>query len=210
MQFKRVLISGEAIVVMVDMCSSSDIFEELILRNDLSSFDKFITKLKHYLARSQEVVLFDPYKFTGDGWILLFPGNTDGALLCQFLRGLSEFYRDTSKSILLPRLDTRPTVHGLTFGVEKGRVAKMTIFQQPEYIGRPISVACRLQAAVKATTRNPAYKGLISAGAFQDCFAHTTNLKGSARNIPLRNVRGGRAFRCKLVSFSPNKIAPRH
>ena len=199
MKFKRVMISGEAIVVAFDMCSSSDMLEELILRNDLSPYDHVLTRLKHYLAEAQESVLFDPYKFTGDGWILLFPGNTDGTSLWKFITDLSACYRATSEADLLPRLNTRPAMHGLTFGVERGPIAKMTIFQQTEYVGRPIVIACRLQAAVKGATRNPAYKALVSASVFDDYFARIGKLGALNRNVSLHNIRGGRTFRCKLV-----------
>lgn len=203
MKFKRILISGEAIVLAFDMCSSSDILEELILRHDLSPYDRVITKLKHYLAYAQEWVLFDPYKFTGDGWILLFPGNTSGASLWKFIAGLSGCYRAISESDLLPRLNTRPTTLGLTFGIERGPIAKMTIFQQAEYVGRPIIVACRLQAAVKGVTSNPAYKALVSASAFNDYFAELGKVGAISRNVSLGNIRGGRTFRCKLIRTFP-------
>jgi hypothetical protein len=63
---------GDSIVVALDMCSSSDVIEELTLRGDLKRLQNFLTTLKEYLASAQKRVVFDPYKFTGDGWILLF------------------------------------------------------------------------------------------------------------------------------------------
>lgn len=62
------------------MCSSSDIIEELTLSGDLRCYDQLLTSLKEYLAKAQDTVLFDPYKFTGDGWILLLPKDTSGDL----------------------------------------------------------------------------------------------------------------------------------
>ena len=216
MEFKRVMISGEAIVVAFDMCSSSDILEELILRNDIDPYNQLITMLKQYLAYAQKSVLFDPYKFTGDGWILLFPGSTDGASLWNMLTGLSSFYRSASEGHLLPRLNTRPTINGLTFGIEVGSIAKMTVFQQTEYVGRPITIACRLQSAVKSVANNPGYKALVSATVFSDYFASVKNVNGSNRNVSLRNIRGGREFRCKLIRteskgsslFEDKSVAP--
>ena len=204
MKFKRILISGEAIVVTFDMCSSSDILEELILLNDLSPYERVITKLKHYLAEAQEWVLFDPYKFTGDGWILLFPGNTSGASLWKLIAGLSACYRATSEVDLLPRLNTHPSIVGLTFGIEKGPIAHMTIFQQKEYVGRPITVACRLQAAIKSVTSKPAYKALISRSAYDDIFAKFPKIGAINRKVSLHNIRGGRTFRCKLIRTFPS------
>ena len=88
MTYTRIKFRGDAIVVAFDICSSSDIIEELTLKGDMARFHTFLSKIKHYLADTQKTVLFDPYKFTGDGWILLFPPNTDGQLLLTFLRNL--------------------------------------------------------------------------------------------------------------------------
>ena len=206
MKFKRLLISGNAVVVAFDMCSSSDMLEELILRNDIRPYNYVIGEIKHYLARTQETVVFDPYKFTGDGWILLFPAQTNGSALWNMLTGLSAFYRAVAGEHLLPRLNTRPTITGLTFGIEVGPIAKTTIFQQTEYVGRSITVACRLQSAVKSTTDNPAFRALISSTAYLEYLAGIPGVGGVARNVPLRNIRGGRSFRCKLLRTLPNGL----
>jgi len=87
--YSRVDIDGNAIVVAFDICVSSDIIEELILKGDVDRFCGFLIKLKKYLVTAQKGVTFDPYKFTGDGWILLFPPDTEGNVLLTFLRDLS-------------------------------------------------------------------------------------------------------------------------
>lgn len=200
MEFKRILISGEALVVAFDMCSSSDMLEALILRGDTRPYTYVISKIKEHLAELQKSVIFDPYKFTGDGWILLFPAITDGVDLFNLLRSLSTYYRTTSEAHLLPRLDTSPEIHGLTFGIDMGPVVKTTIFQQREYVGRPINVACRLQSAVKAVTKKPAYRALVSGTAYAHYFAGKDGIiKGVNKTTSLRNIRGGRDFNCKLM-----------
>jgi hypothetical protein len=85
MEYRRVKIQGDALVVAFDMCSSSDILEELTLRGDLGRYDRLLASIKEHLANAQRDVLFDPYKFTGDGWILLFPADTKGELAFTFL-----------------------------------------------------------------------------------------------------------------------------
>lgn len=206
MDFKRILISGEALVVAFDMCSSSDMLEALILRGDTRPYTFVITKIKERLAELQNAVLFDPYKFTGDGWILLFPAKTDGAALFRLLQDLSTYYRTASEAHLLPRLDTRPDIHGLTFGLDVGPLVKTTIFQQREYVGRPINVACRLQSAVKTVTRRPAYRALISSAAYDRYFAALDGtVNGVSKTTSLRNIRGGREFRCTLIQIHERK-----
>lgn len=204
MRFKRVLISGDAVVVAFDICSSSDMLEELILRSDIRPYEHVIRELKHFLAKVQESVLFDPYKFTGDGWILLFPANTSGASLWSMLTELSSFYRSTFNEHLLPRLNTPPKINGLTFGIDFGPVVKMTIFQQTEYVGRAITVACRLQSAVGSVAKESAgFKALISATAFSEYFVGSGNIRSWNKTVPLRNIRDGRGFSCKLVHTLP-------
>ena len=202
MHFKRVMISGEAIVVSFDMCSSTDMFEDLVLRGNTSHYRDLVAKdLKHHLAAAQSSVLFDPYKFTGDGWILLFPSDTSGAALLEFLKGLCQFYRQIFKTRLRPHLGSLPKLVGLTFGLEKGRIEKMTIFQQHEYVGRGITVACRLQSAVKSTTKNPVDKALVSGSLFEDYF-RSIGVRAGSKTVPLRNIRDGRAFRSKLINLA--------
>jgi hypothetical protein len=59
-------------------------------------------------------------------------------------------------------LSDRPALIGLTFGIEKGDVIPLKMFGQPEYVGRAINVACRLQTAVKDRGRPPVYDALVT------------------------------------------------
>ena len=77
MKFIRIHHMKEAVVVAFDICSSSDIIEGLILRNDVERFMSFLGSLKNYLAKLQKSIGFEPYKFNGDGWILFFPVASD-------------------------------------------------------------------------------------------------------------------------------------
>jgi hypothetical protein len=128
MKYRRVSIDGDAVVVAFDMCSSSNVIEELTLNGDLSYYEQLLTSLKEYLAAAQERVLFDPYKFMGDGWILLFPHNTDGKLLFTFLQDLCGFFRNEFQKKVVRHLATPPPITGLTFGIEKGPRVRMTMY----------------------------------------------------------------------------------
>jgi len=77
----KVPIVINAVVVAFDICSSSDIIEELTLKGDMKRFQQFLTAIKRHLMEKQKTITFNTYKFTGDGWILLFPENTDGKVL---------------------------------------------------------------------------------------------------------------------------------
>ena len=56
MQYMRVQISGDAIVVAFDMCSSSNIIEELTLSGNLKRLNEFLTALKRYLASARRTL----------------------------------------------------------------------------------------------------------------------------------------------------------
>ena len=52
MEYQRVLIQGRAVVVSFDICSSSDVIEELTLCDGLEHLKDFLTELKRYLAKA--------------------------------------------------------------------------------------------------------------------------------------------------------------
>lgn len=201
MQYLRVHILGDAVVVAFDMCSSSDIIEELTLNGDLQRLKDFLTTLKQYLASAQKNLVFDPYKFTGDGWILLFPVNTAGKVLVTFLQDLCIFFRREFRKQVLKHLATPPSITGLTFGVEKGPLASMKMYGQREYIGRALNVACRLQSSVKDKGGSPAYKALVSNAAFNAYFSSARNVKAFKVRRTLRNIRGGVDFHCRKIEL---------
>lgn len=128
MKYLTFPIEGDAVVVAFDMCSSSDVIEELTLCGDLQRYERLLTSLKEYLADAQERVLFVPYKFTGDGWILLFPHDTDGNLLFTFLQDLCSFFKKEFQKQIVRHLASRPPITGLTFGIEKGPLTHMTMY----------------------------------------------------------------------------------
>ncbi len=200
-KYVRCRIVGDAIVVAFDICSSSDIIEELTLKGDLLRFQNFLATLKRYLMAEQKKILFDPYKFTGDGWILLFPANTDGQALLTFLRDLCAYFKKEFRKEVLNYLDTPPRITGLTFGLEKGPVASMIMFGGIEYVGRALNIACRLQNAVKDKDESPAYKALVSNTVFNEYFFPATGYKVLRVKRTLRNIRGGDHFRCRKIDF---------
>lgn len=194
-------IEEEAIVVTFDMCSSSTIIEDLTLSGDVSPYMDLLRDLKHHLASIQRMAIFRLYKFIGDGWILLYPSRTDGVAILDQLEELSNFYR-ARIGATLKHLQTSPQTVGLTFGIDVGRVAKATIFQTKEWIGRPINVACRLQGAVMQDDGLPPYRALASNPFYMrylDGRDHGFGTRDVERN--LRNISGGAKYVCKEISF---------
>jgi class 3 adenylate cyclase len=202
MKYRRVRIDGDAIVVAFDICSSTNLIEELTLNGEIEVFEDLLTDIKLHLAKAQEKVLFDPYKFTGDGWILLFPADSDGTLIFEVLQDLCKFYKKTFSNVVLRHLATPPKVMGLTFGIDRGPVRRMTMYGQQEYIGRALNVACRLQAAAKDRDSSPEYKALISNTAYNKYFSIAEKrVKVWRVRRKLRNIQGGADFLCKKIEF---------
>jgi hypothetical protein len=202
MEYRRIPIDGEALVVAFDMCSSSDVIEELTLSGDLRRYDDLLKSVEKYLTNAQGEVPFDPYKFTGDGWILLFPANTKGKLVFNFLQGLCHHFKREFNDRVLRHLATPPSLTGLTFGVEKGPLRPMTMYGQREYIGRALNIACRLQASIKDRDDSPAYKALVSNAAYNMYFsAAVSRVKVWKVRRKLRNIRGGSDFHCKKIEL---------
>ncbi len=202
MKYQRPVIDGSALVVAFDMCSSTDVIEELTLNGDIELLEALLTAVKEHLAAAQDRVLFDPYKFNGDGWILLFPANADGPAVFEILQGLCKFYEKAFAKIVYRHLATPPRVTGLTFGIDRGTVRRIKMYGQNEYVGRAINVACRLQASIKDKDQSPGYKALVSNAAYNRYFgAASKTVKVWKVKRTLRNIRSGADFHCKKIEF---------
>jgi len=113
MDYRRLELDGDALVVTFDMCSSTTMVEELTLCGALDRYDQLVTAVKEHLAAAQKEVPFDPYKFSGDSWILLFPVNVNGDQVFKCLQSLCTFYKKAAEHFVsrhlpapLPVLDS--------------------------------------------------------------------------------------------------------
>ncbi len=198
--YQRLAISGQAIVVAFDMCSSSNIIEDLTSHDNVEPLTTFFSGLKRYLAKEQKGTLpFDPYKFTGDGWLLLFPENTDGVRLLRFLENLCLYFVVEFRRSLLPHLSHNPAVVGITFGIDKGELIPVTMDGRQEYVGRAINIACRLQGAVVDKGRSPAYTALVSNRVYGEYFAEAKPHRVVKVTRNLRNINNGAEFACRRL-----------
>jgi hypothetical protein len=190
-----------SVVVAFDMCSSSQIMEQLGEKGDIQRLKSFLTAIKRYLVKEQDKVQFDIYKFTGDGWILLFPSSCNGDALSAFLHNLCDYFSEEFSRSIVPFLARPPAVTGLTFGIDKGPLDKMTMAGRPEFIGRAINVACRLQSAVRQKGGSPAYKALVSNAVFLEYFTTAKLHKVFHVERSLRNIDQGKPYRCRKLEL---------
>ena len=59
-EYYRVRLDDEVLVVAFDLCSSSMIMEQLLLGGDISCLTDLLTAMKRHLAAEQKHLLFDP------------------------------------------------------------------------------------------------------------------------------------------------------
>jgi hypothetical protein len=110
-------IGHDKIVVVFDLCSSSQIIEDLLLSNRFDRYETFLTCVKRWLMNwteqhSQVNGHFELYKFTGDGWILLFPATTNGKALINSMYSLCEMINAELARHIVPSLSSLPAVLG--------------------------------------------------------------------------------------------------
>ncbi len=203
-----VTIKHARIVVVFDVCSSSQIMEDLLLSERFTRYEAFLTCIKRWLIDQSSKqppvgVPFELYKFTGDGWILLFHASTAGEALLAFIRGLCEMVSAELARHIIPSLSSVPAVLGATLGIEKGNLVKMKMNKREEYVGRALNIARRLQNAVKNIEPSPGYKALVSASLCNECFGQlSVPYKVEFATCPLRNILGGSGFACRKIDLA--------
>jgi hypothetical protein len=197
------------IVVAFDLCSSSQIMEDLLLSEKFDQYETFLTCVKRWLMNwttrhAPGKGRFELYNFTGDGWILLFPATTSGKALIESMRSLCEMISAELARHIIPSLSGVPSVLGATLGVEEGNLIRMRTNERDEYVGRALNIACRLQNAVKEKDPHPGcYKAMISARLFNERLAQLSMpYKVESETYSLRNILSGSGFACRKIDFT--------
>jgi len=188
-------------VLIFDICSSSNMLEDLLLSDSITAMRNLIISMKSFLRKKQAEGQCEIYKFIGDGWILLFPYQIQGTDLIAFMEELSQTFGEKLKKLVIPHLQSLPAVFGLSFGVDRGKLVRMIMMNRAEFIGRPLNIASRLQSAIKDKDNNPAYKALFS----KYCFTALGIPKGyrGAKVVrrQLRNIQGGQNYSCVKLTL---------
>ncbi len=139
---------NERIVLVFDICSSTSIIEDLHRQQTIFRYTELIARIQQYLEKYSVIYNFEIYKFVGDGFILLFDTTTLIDQVLFFSIGLTDecdkyltnFINNYIEDKEIPR-------KGITIGLAKGLIEELKLDKESpiEYIGRPITVACRLQ-----------------------------------------------------------------
>lgn len=195
-----------ATVLVFDICSSTDILEDLHRTENVYKWRNLLIRLKEFLVKEGKLFPFHLYNFTGDGWLLRFEYNIDGRKLLPFIQRLSAKYESLYRVKILPLLDIPSEVVGITLGMDRGRLIEIRMNNRDEYVGRPLNVACRLQSAIKDRDPKPANKMLMTKHLYNWIKDDVTSWKFSEAERTLRNIAGGKKLHCmKLLSIEAQK-----
>jgi len=192
----------ERIVLTFDICSSTAILEGLLITGNIKVWRDFLIWIEKHLVDSSVSESFDVYKFTGDGWIILFDYDYPGEKLIAFLNDLCEAFTLRLERRVLAILDAAPEITGLTFGMDRGMLTRITMNGQTEYIGRPINVACKLQSSIKDRDKSPQYKLMVTNHLHS--YLRKALRDYTAYNVQrtLRTIAGEKPIRCKKIHLS--------
>lgn len=191
----------EKVVVFFDICSSSMMLEDLLTTENLKALSDLTISIKNFVLAQSKQLKFIPHKFVGDGWVLLFPEDVSGRVLINFMTQLSDHFAEKFRKYVRRKLQRTPEVVGLTFGVDKGRLIKILMNHQDEYIGRALNIASRLQGAIKDDDDQPAYKVLISRHAFHFLKIPKDLCKVERARRQLRNISNNTKLEYKKLTL---------
>jgi hypothetical protein len=205
------LVYPNVLVVTFDISSSSVMLDDLILGGKQKQFNKLLKDMHEWLVARGNEFGFEIYKFTGDGWILLFnnPGEQlAGGGLLKCLITLCEHYRQTRRKRIDGRLQTVIKRKGLTFGIDVGEIRKVTLGQR-EFVGRPLILASRLQAVARSDEDgSPEYVALTTQAVYYEYLKHTDGVEIERVTHRLHNVMGDARYRCRRIDLAPHMREP--
>lgn len=191
-------------VVFFDICSSTLIFDDLVMTENQKLWRNLLIDLKSYLRRERSSVEFEMYKFLGDGWILLFDPRPAGLEIFRFFEDLSDTFLSLYRRHIKNVLTIRIPVVGLTFGMDIGSCIRIVMNKQPEYTGRPLNVAARLQGAIGQRGKKLGNKVLLS----NNLYATFNDKRKIGRKYKvwrvrrvLKNISGGKYYYCVKVEL---------
>ena len=184
-----------------DICSSTSIIEDLHKTENIIKWRDFLIWIKNYLQKKSEEYDFSIYKFTGDGWILLFDPNTSGKNLVNFIQQFCRQFKMRYKRKIEDFLETPPSLSGINFGIDHGSLIRFIMNDKIEFVGRAINVACRLQSSIKDKDKSPQYKALVTKPLYQDLRSSFKGLKQTKVRRRLRNIAEGKEVHCMKISF---------
>ena len=135
-----------------DICSSTKMIENLNEEDEVDKYNILIFGFDQFLNIKKDKYCYEIYKFLGDGYILLFDAKLDFEELLMFTLELTFFSEDILKWFIENYISkVQLSRIGITMAVTKGFLYPFRRNEDInlEYIGLPITLACRLQSTLK-------------------------------------------------------------
>jgi class 3 adenylate cyclase len=149
-------------VVVMDVCSSTQILETLTRMENAEEYYKLMMRIYKAVERAT-MNKGSIYKFLGDGFILLFNSEYEFDKILSCVGNICQASNTELTRFVSSKLD-RPVLKrmGITVGIDEGMIYQMDFNDTMgiEYFGMPINRASRLQASLKDPGH--ANKALIS------------------------------------------------
>jgi class 3 adenylate cyclase len=176
------------IVATIDICSSTQIIEELIKTSNIKLWPDMIIRMNNYLTTELPKLNAFIYKFIGDGWIILFNEPYSSENIIKFLSNINIQFEKEYRDNILPKLNISPEINGLTFGMDEGELIQITLQEKTEYVGRAMNIACRLQGLINNIDIKGGYRVFISHTLYNDLNNKLENYYPNLTERPLRNI----------------------
>ncbi len=182
-------------IIVMDLCSSSVILEKLQSAGKIRVWRKLWKKIFNYLTRR---IGFSarcrPYKFIGDGFIILYR-HQYSASLYQFMSELNKISCKILKEVL-DEYDIRPKRFGFCYGIDRGELIPMYLLGQHEFMGEAINAATRLQGLLKSD--EDACSVMVSDNVYKKLIL-PENVKQEEKECVLRNLYNDEKTFCHQI-----------
>ena len=196
----------DKMVVTIDICSSSHIVENLLKRSKIDVWKNTLIDLKEYIFKEALKHKAEIYKFTGDGWIMLFDPPYLEKNIIGFLKDINLFYKDLYINQVIHTIDIPPKIIGMTFGVDEGPLVKLKMLEIWEYIGRALNIACRLQGAISEIDVYGGYRVFLSHIAYNMLKNEADQYLPDATERLLKNISHNPDFQCYRLAIDEAKF----
>ena len=196
----------DKMVVTTDICSSSHIVESLLKRTKIEVWRNILIEVKEYIYREALKHDAEIYKFTGDGWIILFSPPYEGKGIISFLKDINVFYKQLYTDHVLPTIDIPPKIYGMTFGIDEGPLVKLTMLENGEYIGRALNIACRLQGVINEIDIYSGYRAFLSHIAYNMLKEEADLFHPDPTERLLKNISHRSDFQCFRLAIDDVKF----
>jgi class 3 adenylate cyclase len=193
---------GEQTVLAFDICSSSAMLENLHLTNRTEKYEILIHDIVRFLEKNAAHYNYEIYKFLGDGFILIFSESTSIYLILEFCTALTSECNAYIKEFLRQHIETEDGIprRGITIGVDKGYITKLSIDGKDEYVGRPINVSTRFQSSLDGEEHTN--RALLSLKLYQEIKEPNFKTLCSQTSRTLKNMANNAKVKCYEFDIS--------